>query len=121
MALKLDGDDPVMLGQGEDDRSEAEFDREQASVEENEWRSQSVLLKVEMNPVDIGVRHTGRDDTKNFNSSRPRSMIQDVLPPSRRAFSRSDRPKYGVREAGAVQTGAGEDRCGVGVGDVVGR
>ncbi len=71
VALKLDGDDPVMLGQGGDDRSEAELDREQASVEENERRSQSVLLKIEMNPVDIGVRHTGRDDTKNFNSSRP--------------------------------------------------
>src|ERR1700678_2447144 len=37
------------------------------------------------------------------------------------AFSRADRPKYGVREARAVEAVAGEDRCCCGVGDVLGR
>jgi hypothetical protein len=56
--LKFDGDYPVMLGQSGDHHSEAELDRGEAPVEQDERRAVSMLFEVEMDSVDVDEWHT---------------------------------------------------------------
>ena len=77
VALELDRDHPVALGEHRQRDGEVQADGHQTAVEEHQRRSVAVLLVVQVQPVDIGVRHAPTDVTDVANSSRRRRVRED--------------------------------------------
>jgi hypothetical protein len=70
VTLELDRDDPMVLGERRHGDAEVQLDGHQTAVEEHQRRSLAVFFVVEVQPVDIRVRHVVTDSAAVANSSR---------------------------------------------------
>ena len=70
VALELDRDHPMVFSERRQGDAEVQLDGHQTAVEEHQRRPLAVLLVVEVQPVDICVRHAPNDAAAVANSSR---------------------------------------------------